>query len=268
MGRKCFCGSAGGAAPRGRPGPPRPLHPTPPWSSPSSGDPLPGYGLGCARRNLEAPIISFPRRHTTQGPAKARWKGIAPPSCRCIREGAPQILAFCGREAAVHRSQRGVPGNGNWLLQQERREDSPAQFSWPPSCIVPDLGKPYFSGPGLLQRDTQVPSTSFLAWVPAAWVTRHSCVLLSGCSPFLPTWCPQVLWGLDSYSGSIWGPAEPFRTWGPAAGAPGHPRVLPAVISLRVLPAQCSPCPLQPGFLQSGRPGSSMSSRSGPPHSP
>lgn len=98
--------------PLGRPGPPRPLHPTPPGSSPSSGGPHPGYGLGCAKESgSPSPPVSMHCAGPCEGQVE---RDIAPSSCQCNREGAPQISVSCGQRG------RGAPfsarGSGYWLL--------------------------------------------------------------------------------------------------------------------------------------------------------
>lgn len=89
-----------------------------PGSSPSSGGPHPCYGLGCAKASgSPSPSASTPPYSAGSREGQVE-RGMAPPSCQCNREGAPQVSMSSGGEAAVYRSQRGV-------LEWERLDYSP-----------------------------------------------------------------------------------------------------------------------------------------------
>lgn len=169
MGRKCFCGSAGGAAPRGRPGPPCPLHPTPPGSSPSSADSLPGYGLDCAGEiwklqsscfHVAILLRALPR------PGGEVWPLQAVGASERELPKSPRSVAVRPRSTDLY---AGSPVTVTGSCSRSGGRTPPAQFSWPPSCIVPDFsshhifldqgscrGTPSFppcpSRPGFLQR--------------------------------------------------------------------------------------------------------------------
>lgn len=132
-----------------RPGPPRPLCPTPPGSSPISGSPHPSYGLDCAKESgSPSPPVSTPP-YSARPPAKARWNGVWPLQAVCVTE---KERPKCPRPP-VERPRCTVPNSGYWLLEWEQRKNSPRPVLLD-VLLVPSLTDVtiFLSGPGLGQR--------------------------------------------------------------------------------------------------------------------